>query len=136
MQVRKIYGTPLTVAQMVDNIVDNSNDIVILTVLERLAVRAQQEEFRKNNGIKEDWHKNHKITGPYDRGCGCKYCQALHHYIATKMSAHRLRRRIDAYDYTCRPYENTMGYEQLKQLEKEWPKLRAIKEEIRLQAGL
>ena len=132
---KKIYGTPLIVVHRIKKEVENSNDRVIELVLERIAMKAQQSEFRRDYGVNEDWHRLHTQTGPSDRGCGCFYCQTFHRYVSTKMSAHRLRRRIDNYDYMCRPYEPT-DYSHLRELEKEWVRLKALKNQIKALTGL
>lgn len=134
-QSKKVYGIPLLVAQMVRENIENSNDKVIEIVLERIAVKAQQLENRREYGVNEDWHKHHTISGPYDKGCGCFYCQMFHRYVSTKISAHRLRRRIDNYDYMCRPYEPT-DYNKVKLLTEEWIRLQALKNQIKQLTGL
>lgn len=131
---KKIYGTPLVVAHRVRKAVEESNDRVIEIVLERIAVKSQQLEFREEYGVNEDWHK-HNSAGLHSRGCGCVYCETLHRYVSTKVSAHRLRRRIDNYDYMCRPYEPT-DYSKLKLLEQEWVRLRELKNQIKALTGL
>lgn len=133
---KKIFGVPWIINQMVNEKVNDSNDEVIQIVLGRLAVKTQQSEFRKENGINEDWHKYHQIVGPHDRGCGCIYCTIFHRYVSTKMSAHRLRRRIDAYDYMCRPYDGPVDFKHLNSLEKEWRTLKAQKDQLKKLAGL
>jgi hypothetical protein len=136
MQSTKIYGTPLIVARRVKEIVDNSNDVVICTVLERIAIKSQQSDFRIEYGVNEDWHRHHTIVGPIDRGCGCVYCETFHRYVSTKISAHRLRRRIDDYDYMCRPYEGHVDYQHLSLLGEEWVRLRKLKNQIKALTGL
>lgn len=132
---KKIYGIPLIVAHRVKQAVDSSNDRVIEMVLERIATKAQQSEFRTEYGVNEDWHRQNIPTGAHDRGCGCFYCETFHRYVSTKMSAHRLRRRIDNYDYMCRPYEPT-DYSHLRALEEEWVRLKALKNQIKGLTGL
>jgi hypothetical protein len=132
---KKIYGIPLSVAHRVKEEVDNSNDRVVLIVLERMAVKAQQLEYREEYGVNEDWHK-HYVPGLHSRGCGCLYCETLHRYVVTKVSAHRLGRRLDNYDYTCRPYDNPTGYTHLKQLNTEWVRLKKLKDQIKALTGL
>lgn len=133
---KKIYGVPLIVAQRVNKELEGSNDKVILLVLERMAIKAQQKEYREIYGVDEDWHARHKISGLYDRGCGCAYCQAVHRYVSTKITAHRTQRRLDRYDYMLHPHDNFLGFEQLKMLNKEWPKLREVSHQMKQLAGL
>jgi hypothetical protein len=132
---KKIYGIPLIVAHRVNKIVNDSNDKIIELVLEHIAIKSQQSEFRIEYGVNEDWHRNHTPIGPYDRGCGCVYCETFHKYVSTKISAHRMRQRIDNYDYMCRPYEPT-DYKHLKLLREEWIRLRALKNQIKQLTGL
>lgn len=136
-QQKKIYGVPSFISRQVNKIVDESNDRVIELVLTRMLKRASQENYRESIGFNEDWHKNHKITGRYERGCGCLYCQLLHRYISTKISARQLRRRIDnSYDYMFHPFDNPEGLNHLNQLEKEWPRLKEQKNQIAVLAGI
>lgn len=132
---KRIYGIPLIVAHRVKQAVASSNDRVIEIVLERIATKARQSEIRVEYGVNEDWHRQNVPTGPHDRGCGCFYCETFHRYVSTKMSAHRLRRKIDNYDYMCRPYES-MDYSHLRALEEEWVRLKALKNQIKELTGL
>ena len=132
---KKIYGIPLSLARRINKEVDKSNSLVIANVLARIDAKMQQTEYRELNGVNEDWHKHHRIEGEHSKGCGCTYCIALHLYIKGKISAHRMRRRLDSYNYVSSPYED-LGYNQLHELEKEWPELREKKENIRILAGL
>jgi hypothetical protein len=131
-----IYGLPLIVARKVQEEIDKSNHLVIEELFNRLAIKMQQIEFRIQYGVNEDWHAHHKISNQYDRGCGCIYCQAMHRYISTKISAHRLRRRIDDLNFMYNPYDTPQGLQHLQELEKEWPKLRAVSHQIRDMCGL
>jgi len=135
-QNKKVYGIPLIVSLRVKEIINNSNDVIIERVLEHIAIKAQQSDMRIEYGVNEDWHQHHTIEGMNDRGCGCLYCQTFHRYVNTKVSAHRLRRRIDDYDYMCRPYEGSTDYKTLSDLEKEWVRLRAFKNQIKQLTGL
>ena len=132
---KKIYGIPLIVAQKVREGVEKSNDKVIEIVLERIAIKAQQSDNRTEYGVNEDWHRQHTIVGPYDRGCGCLYCEAFHRYVRTKISAHRLRRMIDNCDYRCYPFDPA-DYKQLRALEAEWVRLKTLKNQIKELTGL
>jgi hypothetical protein len=132
---KKIFGVPLEVARRVNQLVNTSNDTIIELVLEHMAIKAQQLDYRQEIGVNEGWHQNHRIVGLYNRGCGCLYCNTVHLYISTKVSAHRLRRRIDDYDW-CRPAIDTQATQQLRLLEQEWPHLRELSHQIRDLAGL
>ena len=132
---RKTYGTPLYVAQKVRQFVDSNPELVLEAVWNRFAERIQQEEFREQYGVNEDWHRHHRINGPHERGCGCAYCNALSRYIVTKVSAHRLQRILDNSDYMCRPYDPT-DYRHLKELQEEWVRLRDVKNQMKVNAGL
>lgn len=136
MDNKKIYGVPLVVARKVEKIVAENNILVISEVLARMDNRMQQAEWREFYGVNEDWHKHHKISNQYSRGCGCLYCQVVQRYVATKISAHRLRKRIDDDYYVLRPTIDTAPLEHLKLLENEWPELRKRKELMRISAGL
>ena len=79
-------------------------------------------------GVNEDWHKHHTITNRNQQGCGCIYCQALSKYVNTKMSAHRLRKRLDNWDYVYDSIKDAEATQQLAALEKEWPILKKSQE--------
>jgi hypothetical protein len=136
MNNKKIYGVPLSVARRINEGLADSNILVIETVLARFDIKLQRKEWRERYGVNEDWHKLHKIGNPVDKGCGCMYCQAVHRYVSAKVSHHRLRRRLDDWDYMYRPYETPESLRQLRLLENEWPELRKIKENMRMLAGL
>lgn len=136
MKQKETVSVPLVVTQRINEILANNPLIVLEEVLERMDLRMQQAEWRAYYGVNEDWHRQNKTCGLYDQGCGCAFCKALHRYVSTKVSAHRLQRRLDDYDYMCRPYEFTEPYRHLKLLSEEWPRLRAIKEQIRALTGL
>lgn len=135
MSNKKIYGVPLVMALRIDKLVADCNILVIEEVLARMDKKMQQIEWRTFYGVNEDWHKHHKTGGLYDRGCGCIYCIAISRYVQTKVAAHRLKRRIDD-DYMYNPHDFPEQLKQLSQLEKEWPRLREIKEEVRKLVGL
>jgi hypothetical protein len=136
MQQKKVHGEPYAVTHRVETILADNPLQVLELVLERMEIKVQQIEWRQRYGVNEDWHRQHKIAGLYDKGCGCAYCLAVHRYVNVKVSAHRLQCRIDAYDYMCRAYETPESLHHLRRLEEEWPRLRQIKETMRLLAGL
>jgi len=136
MQNKKIYGVPISVARRIKQGIDTSNDIVIQLALTNMHIKIQQKELREEYNVNEDWHKHFTISGPYVKGCGCVYCNALVRYVMTKISAHRLRKRIDNLDWCMQSYDIPQGIEQLRLLEKEWPQLRAVKNQIKAELGM
>lgn len=133
--MKKNNGAPLIVARLVDErLADNT--LVLVEVLGRMDIKMQQAEWRERYGVNEGWHQTHKTPGLYDKGCGCAYCLAVNYYTRVKVSAHRLQRRLDDFDYMCRPYDTSESFRHLQSLRTEWPRLRAIKEEMRKLAGL
>lgn len=133
MQTKRIFGTPMSVARRIESGITASNQRIIEIALERVHIKAQQKELRQQYGVDEDWHKHHTINSPNIRGCGCVYCVALARYVNTKVSAHRLRRRLDDW-YWQMPAPT--DHRQLQELENEWPKLRAVKNQIKTELGM
>lgn len=131
-----IETMPLSVAQEVTRRADNQLQQVLSITLDKLSVLSQQAKAREEYGINEDWHRLHTITGPYAQGCGCVYCQALARYVQVKVLAHRVRSRLDRWDYVYDADEDKRATQQLEQLTEEWQKLRTAKNQIRLRAGL
>lgn len=125
----------MSVARRIEQEVIASNQLIISIALERMHIRTQQGDLRQKYHVNEDWHKRDTITGPRQQGCGCVYCVALARYVNTKISAHRLRKRMDDW-YWQMPQDGPMGLKQLHELEDEWPKLREAKNQIKAELGL
>jgi hypothetical protein len=131
------YSTnlPLILRSEIEKSLEEANVEILALVLEKRFIRENQSDLRKQLGVNEDWHKHHCIDGPSARGCGCAYCTLWHRYVSTKVSAHRLRRKIDD-DYMYNPYDNPASVKHLHELEKEWPELRQQKRKLAVELGL
>lgn len=75
---------------------------------------------------KEHVHQN----GLYGIGCHCDYCQALSRYVMTKMSAQRLKRRIEHSEYENDVLWGTSVWGQVQSRFAEAVELRSIKNQI------
>jgi hypothetical protein len=137
MQQKKVFGVPLFVTQMVTDRVNAENDLVILKLLDNMVKNAQQEDWREIYNVNLEWHRNKKNRiSLYGNGCGCQVCQIMHRYVATKVSAHRLHRRLYDWDWCGPIYDDPSSVQQLQMLEKEWPKLRELSHQMREVAGI
>lgn len=127
---------PLVVTRRVNELVNKSNIVILEILLEQQCVKLRQLELRETYGVNEDWHEHCKISNPIQQGCGCEYCKALSHYIQVKFMAHRLKKRLDNWDYVYDSVRDARATENLFALETEWPRLRAIKNQIKIELGL
>lgn len=134
--MKEPVAVPIALQTMVQELVNESNVLVLGEVLHRMSTKAHQSDLREVYGVNEDWHKLHKSPTLNTRGCGCAYCTAVHKYVIAKVSAHRQRRRMDSYDYIFHPYDSTEDYRLLKQLEVEWRELREVSHQIRDLLGM